>query len=94
MTQIEADVARSTLRTNNAITRYVSEIDWEQRRYEIAKEILPFCCKTAKEILELGRSLGDEYQGMTMAQVVSKSAIKYANALIEELKNNNDDDEV
>ncbi len=38
MTNIERDVARSTIRMNKAVASHLEEIDWEQRRYEIAKE--------------------------------------------------------
>lgn len=48
MTQIEMDVARSTVRKNKAVSEYFENqnavhdcIDWEQRRYEIAKELFP-----------------------------------------------------
>ena len=48
MTQIEMDVARSTVRKNKAVAEYYENknavhdcIDWEQRRYEIAKELFP-----------------------------------------------------
>ena len=38
MTNIEMDVARSTIRMNKAVADRLQEIDWEQRRYEIAKD--------------------------------------------------------
>lgn len=37
MTQIEMDVARSTIRANKEIADHLSNVDWEQRRYELAK---------------------------------------------------------
>lgn len=39
MTNIEMDVARSTVRMNKAVADHLQEIDWEQRRYEIAKNL-------------------------------------------------------
>ena len=46
MTQIEMDVARSAVRKNKAVAEYYESqnaiyncIDWEQRRYEIAKDV-------------------------------------------------------
>lgn len=71
MTNIEIDVARSTIRMNNAVTDHLQEIDWEQRRYEIAKEILPYCVEKSHSIL---------------AKVCASSAVAFADALIEELK--------
>jgi hypothetical protein len=40
MTNIEMDVARSTIRMNKAVADHLQDIDWEQRRYEAAKDIL------------------------------------------------------
>lgn len=37
MTQIEMDVARSTIRANREIADHLSNVGWEQRRYELAK---------------------------------------------------------
>lgn len=53
MTQIEMDVARSTVRKNKAVSEYFENqnaihncIDWEQRRYEIAKELFSSIIQT------------------------------------------------
>lgn len=72
MTQIEMDVARSTIRKNNAIVRHYEETDWEQRRYEIAKDAL--CAMIS------GKS------SAPIANVVVGHAITYANTLVEKLK--------
>ncbi|MBO8472522.1 MAG: hypothetical protein IAB81_02700 [Bacteroidetes bacterium] len=56
--------------------QYMKEIDWEQRRYEIAKEMLPITCDRRKPYWNKIR--GEE--------VVA--AVAYADALIEELKKN------
>lgn len=61
-------------------------IDWEQRRYEIAKDILPFIATSTKEILWQGRGLGEEVNDITVQDYCAKHAIFYADALIEELK--------
>ena len=37
MTNIELDEKRSSIKVNNAITNRLTTIDWERRRYEIAK---------------------------------------------------------
>lgn len=60
-------------------------IDWEQRRYEIAKTILPYCTETTRTILMSGHGIGDEYAGKTIPEAVSEQAIQYADALIAEL---------
>ena len=54
-----------------------SEIDWEQRRYEIAKEMLPviYVDDNPKE--------GEDY--LTLQQAANE-AVRYADALIKELK--------
>lgn len=49
-------------------------IDWEQRRYEIAKDVL------AAQISDT------EYAENNSEQILAKYAVKYADALIEELK--------
>lgn len=62
---------------------YEKEIDWEQRRYEIAKEML--CAIYLDEGSEK-RNTGSgllEYQSLNGC---AKEAIRYADALIEELK--------
>ena len=51
------------------------EIDWEQRRYEIAKYILAACYSIPSRLLPQGTP-----------QSYSAEAVKVADALIEELK--------
>ena len=67
-------------------TLVVPTINWEQRRYEIAKDILPFIATSTKEILWQGRGLGEEVNDITVQDYCAKHAIFYADALIEELK--------
>ena len=55
-------------------------VDWEQRRYEIAKTILPYWAKAAGGLLESGRPKND------IPQIVAKTAVVYADALIAELR--------
>ena len=55
-----------------------SEIDWEQRRYEIAKEMLP-----AAIYVEDRPQEGEDY--LTI-QEAAHEAVRYADALISELK--------
>ncbi len=37
----ERNTAAAIRRAATEVTKHLSEIDWEQRRYEIAKEMLP-----------------------------------------------------
>lgn len=62
------------------------KIDWEQRRYEIAKEMLPYTAKTSREVLMSGYSLGKDAEGKTLGEFCAFFAISFADALIEELK--------
>ena len=52
-----------------------TQIDWEQRRYEIAKVILAACYSIPDRLLHQGTP-----------QSYSEAAVKVADALIEELK--------
>ena len=89
MTNIELEVAHSTNRKNRAVAEYfesqnekTDSIDWEQRRYEIAKEMMP----------QIFNELDPEYmlvegaKGKSPMEVTAESAVRYADALIEELK--------
>lgn len=60
----------------------VKEIDWEQRRYEIAKTILPRVDEQVCGVLEKGGSLLYE----SLAKQCAVIACQLADALIEELK--------
>jgi hypothetical protein len=54
-------------------------INWEQRRYEIAKEMLPFCMKRDET----------KFPSLTVYNIVrgsAKCAVRIADALIRELK--------
>ena len=52
------------------------DINWEQRRYEIAKDVLAAWCSTPDRATCLG-----------LPENSSATAVKYADALIRELKN-------
>lgn len=67
----------------NSISK--DNIDWEQRRYEIAKEVLPFIMKD-----KYYNKFTDRYVNYTKEEV-AKIAITYSDALIEELKKTNDE---
>ena len=53
-------------------------IDWEQRRYEIAKEMLPITYQESRNILLRG--------GDVDTPDIIESAVKFADMLIAELK--------
>lgn len=55
-------------------------IDWERRRYEIAKEMLPISAKS------VNADAKDWMVGMSYPKASAILAIRYADALIEELK--------
>lgn len=61
-------------------------IDWEQRRYEVARTILPYCAETTRTILMSGHGIGTQYAGMSVPEAVSEQATQFADALIERLK--------
>ena len=92
MTNIEMDVAHSTIRKNKAVAEYfesqnanANRIDWEQRRYEIAKEIMPQVFHDLTWALQSGAKV-EGAEGKTPAEVTAERAVWYADALIEELK--------
>ena len=59
-------------------TKQNNAIDWEQRRYEIAKEMLPVLYQQSAEILKCGQSV-------TWEDTVG-GALKFADMLIQKLK--------
>lgn len=69
---MEMDVARSTIRTNKAIADHLQEIDWEQRRYEIAKDYA------------IGLMTSEWFEEET--EVACNCGVRFADKLIEELK--------
>lgn len=85
MTQIETDVARSTLRKNKAVVDSIENVDWERRRYEIARDASPMCMYTMRHMLSQGLSIPDA-SGKTFYQAVATQSVRYADALIAELK--------
>ena len=54
------------------------EIDWEQRRYEIAKAMMPVLYRQGVEVLKYGQSF--EWKGIV------DGAVNFADMLIEKLK--------
>ena len=54
------------------------DIDWEQRRYEIAKEMMPVLYRQGVEVLKYGQSF--EWKG------IIDGAVNFADMLIQKLK--------
>lgn len=54
------------------------QIDWEQRRYEIAKEMMPVLYRQGVEVLKYGQSF--EWKG------IIDGAVNFADMLIQKLK--------
>lgn len=84
MTQIEMDVAHSAVRKNKAVAEYYesqnairNSIDWEQRRYEIAKD-------TLQGILNGFTMTKEDIENNS--EPLTKCAVYLADALIAELQ--------
>ena len=84
MTRIE-QMTMDAIKSMNRKMKDQHEIDWEQRRYEIAKEMMPYCVKSISDTLNSGCGNG-KWAGKTIAQIASESAVGYADALIERLR--------
>lgn len=65
---------------------FPASVDWEQRRYEIAREMLPYAAETSRSILMSCHSLGDDAKGKTLSEVCASYAVSFADALIVELR--------
>ena len=57
------------------------DIDWEQRRYEIAKNLLPTVNEAMTHI-----NLADDITAEQVREVVAETVIEFADALIKKLK--------
>ena len=76
MTNIELDVARTQVTANRAIVRHFENIDWEQRLFEVAKDIYPTL-------------LGVAYKTNEHVEVTASKCVMAAMVLCEELKKQN-----
>ena len=76
MTNIELDAMRTQIGTNRAIMRHLENIDWEQRLFEVAKEIYPTL-------------LGVAYKTNEHVEVTASKCVMAAMVLCEELKKQN-----
>lgn len=89
MTVIEKQYMESVIRLNKRLQS--GEIDWEQRRYEIAKEMLPqFAMANQTTFKSLAPNMSDEadvqhlYKQLRDGAV--ETAVAYADALVAKLK--------
>lgn len=82
MTKIEMQAMDAVIGIHREMKK-ANEIDWEQRRYEIAKDVLASSSiKTAVDILSAGFSIGEN----CLAVACAKQAVEMADALISELQ--------
>ena len=77
-TEAYITLAEPQEQTKQEQTKQEQEIDWEQRRYEIAKEMLPVLYQQSAEILKCGKSI-------TWKDAVD-GALIFADTLIAKLK--------
>lgn len=73
MNNIELEVARTQVRVNKVLASKIENIDWEQRRYEIAKYIFPTLISKSALTNEMA----------------AERTVELADLLIEELKKKN-----
>ena len=87
LTRIEMQYMNAVIGIHDEIRKANERgVDWEQRRYEIAKEMLPYVAETTRSVLASGHGLGDEAEGKTVPEVCASSAVVFADALIAELR--------
>ncbi len=77
MTKIEMQAMDAVIGIHREI-RKANEIDWEQRRYEIAKEMMSVAYKESRKILLRGGDIG--YND------IAQAAVEFADMLIAELQ--------
>lgn len=77
MTKIEMQAMDAVIGIHREMKK-ANEVDWEQRRYEIAKEMMPAAYEESRKILLRG--------GNVAYDDVAKAAVEFADMLIAELK--------
>lgn len=78
ITLAEPQSEKEQAQSKQAQSKQEQKIDWEQRRYEIAKEMLPVLYQQSAEILKCGKSI-------TWEDAVG-GALNFADTLIAKLK--------
>jgi len=76
MTVIEKQYMDAVIAMNRRMQK--NEIDWEQRRYEIAKEMMPVAYQESRNILLRGGDVGNND--------IALAAVEFADMLIAELQ--------
>lgn len=79
------EVERAIVQMKNILVKKVDRVDWERRRYEVARDIFPFACELTTGILRMGQEV-EGSAGKTVMQVCADTAVNYADALIERLR--------
>lgn len=80
MTKIEMQAMDAVIGIHREMKK-ANEVDWEQRRYEIAKEMLPVAYQESRNILLRG--------GNVKENDIVEAAVEFADLLIAELKRQN-----
>lgn len=74
------EFSSTTQPVNAAYVHKEKEIDWEQRRYEIAKAMLPLLWQEQMRLLRQNKDVNNPYS------LIVSGAVSWADFLIEELK--------
>lgn len=82
MTQMELEIAHSTLRKNNAIADSLEIINWEQRRYETASAVMVAMLKNG----------GQQLSAKSTRKIV-KDALYCTDMFLKELKKEEHEEE-
>ena len=77
MTKIEMQAMDAVIGIHREMKK-ANEIDWEQRRYEIAKEMMPVAYQESRNVLLRG--------GEVCNNDIVEAAVEYADMLIAELQ--------
>lgn len=77
MTKIEMQTMDAVIGIHREMKK-ANEIDWEQRRYEIAKGMMPVAYQESRNILLRGGEVGNND--------IAQAAVEFADMLIAELQ--------
>lgn len=85
ITKIEMDAMNAVIGIHHEM-RKANEVNWEQRRYEIAKEMMPAIYQESRNVLLRG--------GNIEFNEIAEAAVEFADSLIAELKKGSDEKSV
>ncbi len=80
---IEKEYMETVIRMGKRLQR--NEIDWEQRRYEIANNMMAAVISNPEVAEGLAKGIAP---GMELHTAIAKVSVTFAEALVAELKNN------